>query len=167
MRRGIAIVGVPLMLAVAPVAAQEVVLRQAPAGYAFGNPRLLTQQLIWGRLHGARLLGLACHDRGDGAAALAYVDWLDRQWSRIRAAGRDLARHYFSQDQMPFDAIDTALQLKDKLDIPGEELMTACATLPEALAAPRNDLERYYAERREAVRRGDPEFPGAVWQEAE
>jgi hypothetical protein len=150
-----------------PVGAQDGGARQRPSGYSFGNPRLLTQQLIWGRLHGVRLLALACHERGDQLAALAYVDWLDRQWPRIRAAGRDLARHYFNGNQAPLAAIDGALNLTGSLNTPGDELMAACATLPQALAAPSNDLELYYAERREAIRRGDPEFPGAIWQETE
>ncbi len=167
MTHGPATVGTAVILAAlaTPAVAHADTPRQLIEGYAFDNPRLLTQQLIWGRLHGVRLLGLACHGRGDSAASLAYVDWLDRQWPRVRAAGRDLARHYFRQEQMPLDAIDAALKLRDALDTPGEELMAACATLPEALAAPRYDLERYYSERREAIRRGDPEFPGAVWQE--
>lgn len=165
--RGFAIVGLLLALAARSVAAQDVAPGRMPAGYAFDNPRLLTHQLIWGRLHGARLLGLACHDRGDVAAALAYVDWLDRQWPRIRAAGRDLARHYYRQEQMPLEALDAALNLKVSLDLPGDELVGACATLPEALASPRNDLAHFYTERRRAIERGDADFPGAVWQETE
>jgi hypothetical protein len=135
--------------------------------YAFANPRLLTQQLLWGRVHGTRLLGLACWARGDAVAALSYVDWLDRQWLPILAASRDLSRHYFSVDAAPMEAIDAALNLKTQLDTPGHELTAACATLAEALAASRHDLARFYAERREAVRRGEGEFPGMVWTESE
>ena len=36
------------------------------AGYAFDKPRVLAQQLVWGRLHGVRLLAQACRERGDG-----------------------------------------------------------------------------------------------------
>jgi hypothetical protein len=118
--------------------------QSAPSRYEFDRPQLLAQQLLWGVVHGVRLLGLACHRRGDRAAALAYVDWLDQQWPRIRAAERDLSRHYFDRDQAPMEAIDAALRLKPALDRPDSELGEACATLPEALAAPRYDLERYY-----------------------
>jgi hypothetical protein len=136
-------------------------------GYAFDNPRLLTQQLLWGRVHGIRLLALACQDRGDAPAALAYADWLDRQSPRIRLAERDLAHHYFDRDHAGVEAIDAALGLKPQLETPGAEIAAACATLPAALAEPRNDLEHIYNERRQAILRGDPQFPGAVWQEAE
>jgi hypothetical protein len=118
-----------------------------PSGYEVDNPRILTQQLLWGVVHGVRLLGLACQRRGDKTAAQAYVDWLDRQWPRIRAAEHDLARHYFRLDQAPMETIDGALRLKPALDQPDSELGEACASLPEALGAVRYDLERYYQER--------------------
>ncbi|MDP2809410.1 MAG: hypothetical protein Q8O34_04610 [Rhodocyclaceae bacterium] len=121
--------------------------RPIPFGYAFDEPHILTQQLLWGLAHGARLLALDCQARGDGAAALAYVDWLDRQWPRIRAAEQDLARHYFGRDQAPAEAISAALSLKPYLETQSGELAAACATLPEALAAPRYDLERFHAEK--------------------
>lgn len=163
MSRFAAIVGIVATLATAAVSAQD----KPVSGYAFDDPRLLTQQLIWGRVHGVRLLGLACWARGDVEAALSYVDWLDRQWPPIRAASRDLSRHYFGSDAAPMEAIDAALILKRHLDTPPGELAAACATLPEALAAPRHDLTLFYAERREAVRRGDGELRGAVWRETE
>jgi hypothetical protein len=169
-KHGFVVVGVPLALtvmAVMAVPAQEAAPWPRSDGYAFDNPRLLAQQIIWGHVHGVRLLALACHAHGDRMAALAYVDWLDRQWPRIRGAGRDLARHYFKRDRAPLAAIDGALKLKGGLDTPDEELTAACATLPKALAAQSNDLEHYYAERRETIRRGDPDFPGATWQETE
>jgi len=118
-----------------------------PSRYEFNRPQILAQQLLWGVVHGVRLLGMACQRRGDRAAALAYVDWLDGQWPRIRAAERDLSRHYFERDQVPMEAIDAALMLRPVLDQPDDKLGDACATLPEALAAPRYDLERYYQEK--------------------
>jgi hypothetical protein len=121
--------------------------QSAPSRYQFDRPQLLAQQLLWGVVHGVRLLGMACHRRGDHAATLAYVDWLDRQWPRIRAAERDLSRHYFEREQVPMEAIDAALKLRPALDQPDDKLGDACATLPEALAAPRYDLERYYQEK--------------------
>jgi hypothetical protein len=121
--------------------------QSVPSRYEFDRPQVLAQQLLWGVVHGVRLLGMACHRRGDHVAALAYVDWLDRQWPRIRAAERDLSRHYFDREQVPMEAIDAAIKLKPALDRPDDELGAACATLPEALSAPRYDLERYYREK--------------------
>jgi len=133
--------GMTLALA---VQAQQPVLN---SGYEVDNPRVLAQQLLWGVVHGVRLLGMACQRRGDRAAALAYVDWLDRQWPRIRMAERDLSYHYFKRPQVPLEAIDGALKLKPVLEQPDDELGDACATLPAALATPRYDLERYYREK--------------------
>jgi hypothetical protein len=161
--RAAVVIGLVSVLAATTASAQG----RPAVGYAFDDPRLLTQQLIWGRVHGARLLGLACWARGDVAAALSYADWLDGQWPPIRAAGKDLARYYFDSDMAAMEAIDAALNLKPYLDTPGGELAAACASLPEALAAPRHDLTRFYAERREAARRGEGEFRGAVWRETE
>jgi hypothetical protein len=118
-----------------------------PSRYEFDKPHILAQQLLWGVVHGVRLLGMACQRRGDRVAALAYVDWLDRQWPRIDAAERDLSRHYYGRDRVPMEAIDQALRLKPLLDRPDEELGEACTTLPAALASPRYDLERFYQEK--------------------
>jgi hypothetical protein len=167
-RPGRALAGALLASAVAaavPVLAEPA---DRAGGYAFDHPRLLAEQLIWGRLHGIRLLAQACQDRGAVPAALAYADWLDRQWPRIRRTQRGLARHYFGQEAATLGALDRALGLQPELAaMPAEELAVACATLPAALAEPRNDLEHIYNERRESIRRGSPEFPGAVWQEQE
>lgn len=121
--------------------------QSVPSRYEFERPQILAQQLLWGVVHGVRLLGMACHRRGDHPAALAYADWLDGQWPRIRAAERDLSRHYFDREQVPLEAIDQALRLKPALDRPDDDLADACATLPAALAAPRYDLERFYQEK--------------------
>lgn len=121
--------------------------QSAPSRYEFGQPKILAQQLLWGVVHGVRLLGMACHRRGDRVAAQAYVDWLDKQWPRIRAAERELSQHYYGREQVPMEAIDQALKLRPTLETPDDELGEPCATLPEALAAPRYDLERYYQEK--------------------
>ncbi|MDR2000732.1 MAG: hypothetical protein LBP94_04270 [Zoogloeaceae bacterium] len=130
-----------MMLALSAQAEQIV-----PSRYEFDKPEILAHQLVWGIVHGVRLLGMACHRRGDQAAALAYADWLDDQWPRILAAERDLSRHYFGREQAPLEAIDQALKLKPALDQPDEELGDACATLPAALTPPRYDLEIFYQE---------------------
>lgn len=135
------------------------------AGYRFDDPQLLTQQVLWGIFHGARLLGLACQARGDHRAALAYADWMERQRPRIRGAQRDLARFYFHRESAAPEAISAALGLRPNLGVAPKLLSEACATLPEALSRERYDLDRLYAERRAAIERGDPDFPGAVWKE--
>jgi hypothetical protein len=127
--------------------AQAAQAQSVPSRYEFDRPQILAQQLLWGVVHGVRLLGMACQRRGDQVAALAYVDWLDKQWPRIRAAERDLSRHYFDREQVPMESIDSALKLKPALDRPDSELGDACATLPTVLATPRYDLERYYQEK--------------------
>ena len=141
MRAAVAAIGVTIAL----VAHAE--QPAIPSGYEFDKPPILAQHLLWGVVHGVRLLGIACHRRGDAVAAQAYADWLDRQWPRIRAAEGDLSRHYFKRNQVPMEAIDGALKLKPALDQADADLGEACASLPAALAAPRYDLERYYQEK--------------------
>jgi len=138
-----------------------------PTGYVFDNPQLLAQQLLWGIVHGVRLLGITCQARGYSGAAEAYADWMDRQKNRLQAAERDLARHYFGRDTAAPEDISAALLLKPALDISPELLAAACNSLPEALQKERYDLEKFYADRRAAIEHGDPEFPGAVWLEPE
>ena len=116
------------------------------AGYAFDKPQVLAQQLVWGRLHGVRLLMLACRQRGDDNIAGVYLAWRESQAAPIAAAEQALSQHYFGRVQAPMEAIDTALGLRPRLDIATEELDAGCASLPEALATPRYDLDRYYRE---------------------
>ncbi len=133
--------------------AQATQSRPAPAGYAFDNPRLLTQQLIWGLVNGVRLLANTCRERPDGTAAgLAYADWLDREHTRIAAAARDLARHYYGRDEVPLDALTAALNLKTTLELPLADESEACGSFVEALASERYDLKHFYSLRRDAAR---------------
>lgn len=141
--------------------------RPQPTGYAFDQPRILTQQIIWGIAHGARLLAEACQRRGDAAAEAAYATWQETQGMRVAAAARDLARYYFGRDVAGTAELDAALKLFPALKLRDSELGPACETLGEALRKPRYDLEKYYAARREAIRKGDPMFPGAVWDETD
>ncbi len=119
----------------------------APPGYAFDRPALLADQLVWGVLHGARLLAHACAHAGHGAAAEAWVAWVEREAAQIALIGKELSRHYFGSDDAAPDALAAALGLKQSLALPAEELEPACASLPEALSQPRYDL----ASRREAL----------------
>ncbi|WIM04611.1 MAG: hypothetical protein OHM77_07810 [Candidatus Nitricoxidivorans perseverans] len=122
-------------------------------GYAFDDPALFARQLAWGVVHGVRLLGRACFERGDAAAAAAYADWLDREMPVIRATERELARRYFDRDTASPDALAAVLNLRPSLETPAAELAAACATLPEALASPRYRLDRFIAEKeREGIK---------------
>lgn len=157
--------GIALLGGFASTAAAQT--RPQPAGYAFDQPRILTQQIIWGIAHGARLLAEACQRRGDAAAGTAYTAWQETQGMRVAAAARDLARYYFGRDVAGAAELDAALKLSPALKLSDSELGPACETLGEALRKPRYDLEKYYAARREAIRKGDPMFPGAVWDETD
>lgn len=177
-----AAIGAALLFAAAPVSAQaqeEGPSRAAPPrpapGYAFDRPRLLTQQLLWGLAHGVRLLAVTCRalDNGD-VPALAYLEWSERYRDRLHRATRDLARHYFGQDDASYEALAAAMNLKSVLAYTAEDLAPACDSLPEALGAERYDLERFYdlhrdaarVERAEAIRalvkrcRGEGDSPG-------
>jgi hypothetical protein len=143
----------------APSAAQDKPA-YPPVEYRFNDPQFLTQQVLWGIFHGARLLGLACQARGDHAAAVAYADWAEKQRPRIRTAERELARYYYHRDSATPESISTALGLKPTLEVSPELLQAACNTLPEALAQQRYDLEKFYAERRAAA-------PKGTWKEPE
>ena len=120
---------------------------QVPSGYAFERPSILARQVAWGHLHGVRLLAQACRDRDDTMATQAYVDWLDRQKLPIALVAADLSRYYFGIEAAPMDAIDMALNLKASLETPVTELAAACATLPQALASKRHDLDVLIDER--------------------
>ena len=119
---------------------------EVPAGYAFDRPPLLARQIAWGHLHGVRLLAQACAGR-DAAATTAYADWLDRQQQPIMALARELSQHYFGIKDAPLAAIDAALNLKPALETPAETLADACATLPQALASGRHDVDRLIDDR--------------------
>lgn len=116
-------------------------------GYAFGHPRILAQQTLFGLSHGISLLARACSllpEEGE-LAREAYGAWEARNRVRIEQAEYELARYYFTPPAEEVRRLDLiqALQLKSDLGLStdGPELKAACATLPEALAKPRYDLE--------------------------
>ncbi|HET7775303.1 MAG TPA: hypothetical protein VFK74_02975 [Azospira sp.] len=122
-------------------------LRPERQGYAFGHPRILAQQTLFGLAHGIALLSRACAllpEVGE-AAREAYGAWETKNRVRIDQAEAELARYYFTPPAGAVRRLDLvqALQLKADLGLPtdGPELPAACATLPEALAKPRYDLE--------------------------
>lgn len=137
-----ALLGCALAVALAAQAGETAV----PRSYAFDRPALLADQMLWGVAHGARLLALACARAEHGAAAEAWVAWQEREREAILAIGRRLARHYFDSEDAPPDALEKALGLRPALALPPEQLAPACATLAEALAQPRYDLEKRRAE---------------------
>ncbi|MDP1605113.1 MAG: hypothetical protein Q8L93_00450 [Rhodocyclaceae bacterium] len=143
MRR--AVLGATLLMALAlPVRAE----------YAFDKPEVLAAQLLWGVAHGARLLGLACAKNGQYAATQAWINWQEREATQIDAARRLLGNYYFG-DAEPLPAVvSAAIGLKPALDLPPEALEPACATLAEALAQPRYDMNRRHADILEAIQRG-------------
>jgi hypothetical protein len=126
-----------------------------PDGYVFGQPHLLTQQLIWGLVHGVRLLATRCRDDGGqdgGAIAVAYAEWLERYRNRIGAAAGDLSRHYFQRPDMPYQALTDALHLKTRIVLRPDELALACASFIAAINSPRYDLDLLYLLHRDAAR---------------
>lgn len=131
-------------IAVAPAVPR---FRQERQGYAFAHPRILAQQTLFGLSHGISLLARACSllpEQGE-LAREAYGAWETRNRIRIELAEYELARYYFTPPAEEVRRLDLiqALQLKSDLGLStdGPELKAACATLPEALAKPRYDLE--------------------------
>lgn len=139
----LAAMGGALAALVAPTLAAE---ETVPQGYAFDRPELLADQMIWGLVHGARLLALDCAQAGHGAAAEAWADWQERERASIRAAGEALGRHYFGRPDVPVEVLSAALGLRPRLDLAPKRLAPACASLPAALAQPRYDLKHRRAE---------------------
>jgi hypothetical protein len=123
-----------------PAQAEESIA--APQGYAFDRPELLADQVIWGIAHGARLLAQACARAGKGSAAEAWVAWQERERVRILATNRRLGLHYFGVPDASADAVTTALGLANALALPPDQLAPACASLAEALAQPRYNLDQ-------------------------
>ena len=113
-------------------------------GYAFDNPEILLRQRLFGLAHGASLLASACRD--DAAATAAYRNWRMKQLGAINAVGHDLSEWFFGDKayQAGMADIRRALNLPDALPpMPDVELAAACATLPEALARERYDMQHH------------------------
>ncbi|GBG02205.1 hypothetical protein AZSI13_15320 [Azospira sp. I13] len=121
-------------------------LRRERLGYAFGHPRILAQQTLFGLAHGIALLGRSCaRVPGSGEAAReAYATWEAANRDYITQAESELARYYFTPPASEVRRLDLvqALNLKSDLGLPtdGPELEAACGSLPQALAKPRYDL---------------------------
>lgn len=145
-----------LMVSIGPAIADEPA-KEAPAsvrhlGYAFESPRLLTQQLLWGLVHGVRQLANVCRESEAAAeVATAYADWLERYRLRIDGAARELAQHYFGRDEATLDALTAAIGLRPSLELDAETRGAACASFAEAIEARRYNLDVFFALRRDAA----------------
>jgi len=129
-------------------------------GYAFGQPRILIVQRLFGLSHGIALLAAACRDLPDETLAqtarIAYGQWRSQQIGTVLAMQDELARWYFGREAARADRSDVvrALGLMPRLEQPGQtpgehasgrtdnELRAACQSLPEVLHQPRYDLQR-------------------------
>lgn len=138
------------LLAALPLYADVAPLIPLQHGYAVGDPRVLTQQRLFGLAHGMNLLAEACtrEPAYREPLALAYAEWQERQAAAIAASHRDLARYYFAGRALDATRLDIAraLRLKEQLSLkPGStQLHAACDTFAEALHKPRYDLQQQY-----------------------
>ncbi len=114
--------------------------------YAFDQPELLADQLVWGVAHGVRLLGRRCARAGHRPAAEAWIQWEQREGDAIQSMHERLAQHYFQRSEVEPGSVAIAIGLKPQLDLETDQLEAACATLAEALQHPRYDLAGRRAE---------------------
>lgn len=123
-------------------------------GYAFSDPPILLRQRLLGLAHGLRLLGRACLFDPEHSLQTehAYAEWYARQGASIDAMSLDLDRWYFAG--APPES-DPAQRLREVIRLIGlraelramdpDEQHAACATYPEAIAAPRYDFVQILA----------------------
>ncbi len=129
-----------------PIPPPVKMLAPQQSGYAFQEPSVLVQQILFGRAHGLSLLVGACGQGIDGGAAAtaAYAKWHEWQIYAVAKMSHDLALWYFTNDAP--DATDadivSALRLPTTLDprLSKAELRAACLSVPEMLAGERYDL---------------------------
>ncbi len=118
----------------------------APPGYVFDQPRILTQQRLFGLAHGISLLAERCFDQPAHGEEVrqAYAAWQQQQGATIALAQEELARYYFGErsGEATWPDIVTALGLQNALSLKSgsSKLSAACATLPQALGRYHNDL---------------------------
>lgn len=135
---------------VAEAAPQLEVVDPQRLGYAFGEPRILALQELFGFAHGILLLASACDDVPAHAEASgdAFFAWYERHEAWLDEARAELARHYYGgrAGEAGWEDVARALQLRDALALAPDsaELAAACATLPAALQKPRYDLAQRF-----------------------
>ena len=121
-------------------------------GYAFEQPEILLRQRLFGLAHGLSLLAASCLDLPEHSEPIqdAYAAWHARQAKTIEALVLDLARYYFGPraDEAQWRDLARALNLKDSIQpaLGETTLQDACASLPEAIARPRYELDTLQAE---------------------
>lgn len=121
-------------------------------GYAFEQPDILVRQRLFGLAHGLSLLAAACLDLPaySGPIQDAYAAWHAKQGKAIEAIVRDLAQYYFGPraGEARWPDLSRALNLADSIQPALGEvtLHAACASLPEAIARPRYELDRMLVE---------------------
>lgn len=127
----------------------------APAGrtgYAFDNPDILIRQRLFGLAHGLSLLAAACLDQPQHATAIenAYAAWHAGQAGTIEILVHDLAAWYFGPraGEAQWPDLAHALGLAESIQpaLGQVALDDACASLPEAIARPRYQLDKLLAE---------------------
>jgi hypothetical protein len=135
-----------------PAAATALKLMPQRLGYAFEQPDILLRQRLFGLAHGLSLLAAACLDLPEHSNPIqdAYAAWHTRQAKTIETLVHDLAGHYFGPraDEAQWTDLAHALNLKDSI-LPslGEvSLAAACASMPEAITAPRYELDKLLAQ---------------------
>ena len=145
-------------------------------GYAFDQPEILIRQRLFGRAHGVSLLAAACLDQPEhsGPVQDAYAAWHTKQRKAIETIVLDLARYYFGPraDEAQWPDLSRALNLPNEIEPALREitLFAACASLPEALARPRYELDRML---KEGLEPGADETPASavppaptIWNDA-
>lgn len=121
-------------------------LSAAPPGYIFDQPRILTQQRLFGLAHGISLLAERCFEQPAHGEEVrhAYAAWQQQQRGTIARAEEELAHYYFGERaaEAGWPDIVTALGLQNRLSLKSgsSKLRAACATLPQALGRYHNDL---------------------------
>ncbi len=120
------------------------------SGYAFGEPRILALQELFGFAHGILLLATACDEVPAHAEASgdAFFSWYESHEAWLDEARAELARYYYGgrAGEAAWEDVARALQLREALALAPDsaELAAACATLPAALRKPRYDLAQRF-----------------------
>jgi hypothetical protein len=135
-------------------------------GYAFDRPEILIRQRLFGLAHGLSVLAGACLDLPEHSEPIqeAYAAWHATQGKTIDAIQHDLAVYYFGERaaEARWQDLARALILPDNIQaaLGRVSLQDACASLPDAIARPRYELDRLLAEVLEP--KAKPEPPVAV-----
>lgn len=155
---------VPLLLAILSGQAFGAgLVSKVPRGYVFDQPRILTQQRLFGLAHAVGLLSAACAQQSAHRETnrKAHAAWHTRQAPTIESARADLARYYFGAQaaEAGWDDIVRALGLSPQLrQKPGSpRLRAACATFAESLDRRDNDLAGQYRLQAQLARIGAAE----------